>query len=984
MGVVYEALDERIDRSVALKLMRLDTEQADDRARLRREAQALARLSHPNVVEVFEVGEHEGKAYVAMELVDGHPLDRWLRLRRRSPQEIVERFVQAGEGLAAAHAEDLVHRDFKPGNVLVGSDGRVRVVDFGLVRQSADSSSQRAPEPGRPSPAVLERFSRLRQTWSRELTRTGTMVGTPAYMSPEQLGGLPIGPASDQFSFCTALFEALLGVHPHVVGNDWQRLPFNVLEGNLQRPRPERRVPPTLVRALIRGLSVRPEDRWPSMTALLHELRRSIAPARPRVGPIALALGAVIATGLTWSAVTQAPDHCDDLSTQMRARWNVQTRDAIQRAWQDPSLLGGSEAWARADDHMTHYADDWWAAYRETCGLRDPVAASVACLQRRIDTLGARLEIMAEPDETMVHNLVPMLSQLPSPHDCAGGDPRPAATSEPDDPVWAAELDEIDARLQAGQFETAASLLDTLMSRADLRASPRLAALVNLRLGLLQKLDARLDAASRTFENAYLHAKQFGLDEAAARAAIAMLQIHGEDLYREAEAERWAGHAYAEVQRVRDPVLRSEYLNAAGRALRAKGDLEGALHRHERALALQREHLPPGHHRTGDSLFHIGSCLGLRGRIPEALEALRQSLAIYQEALGPRHPRVSRPLSNIGAFLLYAGRDDDALASFEQSLEILGEAFPDNSLATRYPYINISEIQASQGRHADAAQTLRTYREHYRRSLVDEDLDPAHFEDITCMILTWEGAFEDATRHCDRAVEANEEQLGTEHTSVADALIRRGNVSARLGRFDEAIADYERAISIHEDPKAGDRLPIGTALTGIAAVREARGDWAAARASLERARSVYQEVRDGEHPKVASTDVALARIELEQGMASAASERLSRAQQTLEHHYGDASPHLVDALAVGAEALRQTGASERARSLARRALSVAKTNGGPPDAIARARFTLARCLGPSRSEARALARRALDDLPPLGALATAQRERIERWLSQQP
>jgi serine/threonine protein kinase len=211
MGIVFVGYDERLDRKVAVKLLRASVRDGDEgRARILREAQAMARLSHPNVVQVYDVGEHDGAVYVAMEFVAGETLREWSE-RPRPWREVVAVLVGAGRGLAAAHAEGLVHRDFKPDNVLVGKDGRPRVLDFGLARATnsdVDLAARDDPEPATDSQDPL----------GTEITRDGAVVGTPAYMSPQQHVGDPPDPRSDQFSFCVTAYETLYGKRPFRAG----------------------------------------------------------------------------------------------------------------------------------------------------------------------------------------------------------------------------------------------------------------------------------------------------------------------------------------------------------------------------------------------------------------------------------------------------------------------------------------------------------------------------------------------------------------------------------------------------------------------------------------------------------------------------------------------------------------------------------------------------------------------------------------------
>ena len=263
MGVVYEGLDPELERRVALKVLRPEVEAQQNlqaRSRMLREAQALARLRHPNVTMVYEVGTSEaGALFIAMELVEGRTLGRWLRARPRSWREIVEVFLQAGRGLAAAHRAGLVHREFKPDNVIVDEDGGARVVDFGLARSCGMAEMLPTLDDDEPGSGPFP----------LHLTCTGAVLGTPAYMAPEQFQGAPLHSASDQFSFCVALFEALYGYRPFP-GNDLPSLQRSLMRGQPVGPR--RGVPRALYRVLRRGLAVEPAHRFSSMEKLLEAL----------------------------------------------------------------------------------------------------------------------------------------------------------------------------------------------------------------------------------------------------------------------------------------------------------------------------------------------------------------------------------------------------------------------------------------------------------------------------------------------------------------------------------------------------------------------------------------------------------------------------------------------------------------------------------------------------------------------------------------
>ncbi|RMG97129.1 MAG: serine/threonine protein kinase [Deltaproteobacteria bacterium] len=305
MGVVYRAYDPDLDREVALKLLlgerRRDGEAAAEaRARLLREARAMARLSHPNVIAVYDVGVEDGDVFVAMELVEGEDLRTHLAHRDLPWDRIVDLFVQAADGLSAAHGAGVVHRDFKPENVLVGRDGRVRVSDFGLAGGRLSNDAEPAAAPDADDDDLT-------------LTRVGSVLGTPKYMAPEQFRDATAATfASDQFSFCVALFEALFG-RPPFDGETLMAYREAAERGAIARV-DDRHVPDAVVKVLRRGLDPAPDRRYPSMEALARALRGTTRLSRMRRriairagASLAVAAGAVAAVALALGRPVQ-PD----------------------------------------------------------------------------------------------------------------------------------------------------------------------------------------------------------------------------------------------------------------------------------------------------------------------------------------------------------------------------------------------------------------------------------------------------------------------------------------------------------------------------------------------------------------------------------------------------------------------------------------------------------------------------------------------------
>lgn len=269
-AVIYSAWDADNHRPVAIKLLRDDRSmRRDSQSRFLREAKAMARLDHPNVVHIYEVGTHDGRVFLALEYVEGRTLREWVEQDRPAVGDIVRRYLDAGRGLEAAHLAGLMHRDFKPDNALLGRDGRVRVVDFGLARSTRGTDNFQTLEAATPG---------LRDALAQgpELLATIGFSGTPAYKSLEQHFGRPADARADQFAFCVALWEALFGGRPYL-GRTASEIARAIERGRIEEPSRERvaAVPRRLRKALERGLAADRGDRWPSMTELLGEIEAS-------------------------------------------------------------------------------------------------------------------------------------------------------------------------------------------------------------------------------------------------------------------------------------------------------------------------------------------------------------------------------------------------------------------------------------------------------------------------------------------------------------------------------------------------------------------------------------------------------------------------------------------------------------------------------------------------------------------------------------
>jgi formylglycine-generating enzyme required for sulfatase activity len=405
MGVAYAAYDPKLDRKIALKLLRPQEgrgDQARRTARLEREAQAIAKLSHPNVVGIFDVGVHQGQVFLAMEYLGGGTLRDWLAATKRPWREIVKMFIEVGHGLAAAHAEGLIHRDFKPDNVLLDKAGTPKVVDFGLVRLTSgiDLSIGGSIDPNATEEDDAP-FLPLAATVAAALTRTGALAGTPAYMAPEQFLGKPVNARTDQFAFCVALHEALYGERPFA-GENIVTLADAVTSGRLRPPPKESDVPAWIRQIVRRGLETDPKVRLASLDALVQQLR---------IDPRARARTRLVATGLAVTALSlglYARNAVVARRTQIERQVAAHLNDADARVSRARGLVhqyvSSSHRAFDAFDHRSFTEGErlWAVARAEATDATETYGAAIASveaaltLSQRDDVRGRLLSLLQE------------------------------------------------------------------------------------------------------------------------------------------------------------------------------------------------------------------------------------------------------------------------------------------------------------------------------------------------------------------------------------------------------------------------------------------------------------------------------------------------------------------------------------------------------------------------------------------------------------
>ena len=332
MGAVYKAYDPELDRRIAIKILTVKPQEGETaskpQTRLMREAQALAKLSHPNVVSVFDVGTYAEGVYIAMEYVKGKTLRKWLKDEQPHPTEIIRTLIKAGQGLHAAHSEGIVHRDFKPDNVIIGDRGQVKVLDFGLARTAGREDSAVS----RPESTPAEDSTSGEKLLSKPLTKVGAIIGTAVYMAPEHFEFRELDEKTDQFSFCVTLFEALYGKRPFF-GRTSEELEKNITSGLIEIPQ-ESTVPKWIEEIIRKGISISKDERFVSMLELLEALTDDpeIVRAKRRKKLLIVSVILFLASmtiGLGYYALFRGEKVCTGAGKKVALVWNKKKKEKI-------------------------------------------------------------------------------------------------------------------------------------------------------------------------------------------------------------------------------------------------------------------------------------------------------------------------------------------------------------------------------------------------------------------------------------------------------------------------------------------------------------------------------------------------------------------------------------------------------------------------------------------------------------------------------
>jgi tetratricopeptide (TPR) repeat protein len=688
---------------------------------------------------VFEVGEADGHLYVAMELVDGRDLRAWLDERSsegapRPWREALELYLQAGRGLAAAHAKGLVHRDFKPENVVVDAEGRARVVDFGLAC-TADAMTDAAVDTDEVAitdeAAVSDPAAALERERT-DLTTTGTLLGTPAYMSPEQWSGNgTIDARSDQFSFCVALWEALHGQRPFA-GATMGALMLSVTEGRVSEPRASA-VPRRIDRALRRGLSVDPAGRWPDMDALLAALRPRSRGGWLLGGAVALAVVGTVAVVLQGEG--SPGDACLRERERLAGAWDPATREAAAAGVRATALPYAEDVWVALVPRLDAYADEWVEAAHTSCvsTLAQTSAAQArhARQQRCLDDARLLLDqlgdALAEADEATVVDAAHAADRLPDLGACAD-DRRLTTWAEESSPARTAAIAR--ARASLAQAERALAVLDTASGRdrfdvelelgraaalaaqqaADEAGHHPLQSEAALALGRVLLEAGEKPDAERALAVAMERAEASGDALARLRARIVQVYVLGSDRDRTDEAVRLGEQSLAQLDGLGPrPLLHARLLGNLATAV-ARGrrpDHERALALHHEAIALLRRELGEHHPHLISARLNLGRALAWAGRLEASEVELRAALERARAVWGEDHPHTARIWGTLGLSLAALRHHAEAEDALRRSLAARERSLGPEHQEVANALYNLGSTLRGAGRHAEAIGLLR-------------------------------------------------------------------------------------------------------------------------------------------------------------------------------------------------------------------------------------------------------------------------------------
>ncbi len=890
MGIVYACYDDLLDRKVAVKVLHSEGRRLHANSRLQREAQALAKLSHPNVVAVHDVGVVDDRVYLAMEFVDGKTLGAWRDATRPHWREVLRVILAAGDGLAAAHEKGLIHRDIKPDNIMIDADGRVRVMDFGLAHANDETTGRR--------PALSGGVRRGHDALATELTRTGALMGTPAYMASEQFLGEPTDARSDQFSLCATAWEALYDQPAHA-GDTLLPLASNVTSGTRTPPPAGTKVPGWLRRVLERGLSVHADDRYPDTRALLAALRAD--PTRRRLVAVTIAgtsLAALAALAIHTAVQQRAVAACIAEGATIDDDWNDTTRTTLEHAFLATRKPHAATTFARTLPWFDRWADTWRAAATTGCRAHtidhswdaDLHLRAQDCLAEARGNFSALVQELAHADDTALARATSAAASLPGVDACTHPDTlrqRPMMLPTQQDAVLVvrAQLAHAASLEAAGNYKDGHLAASAAASPARATGFAPVIAQAELRLASLAERTGEYAEAEAGLLRALKAAGEARSPTLALQAASDLTYVVGYRSSRPAEGKVWAQSVQLQLALLPGdhPLELADLRNNLATVEYVGGNYSESVRLYTEALALREGALGSEHPRVGDSLSNLAGATFAQGANAEAIALYLRSLALTEQALGPEHPQVATTLSNLALVYQSTGEYTEAIRLLTRALAIredaLGKDHPHQAAALS----NLALVHHAMGNNPEAARLFIK-----ALAIHEAALGPNHPQVADCLhnlatVYFATGDLEASARLLHRAVNIYDQLQVSDHPMIATSLAALAQIHHTRGQYDDALRLYTRALTIVEASLGPDHPSTAHILNGLGMTHLMMGHPELAIPLLERALTLRQA------GSVQREELAESRFALARALVSAPGQA-PRARELAEQALADYTP----------------------------------------------------------------------------------------------
>ncbi len=812
MGAVYLAYDLKLQRQVAIKVMHarsdevmLNESKETQRIRIKREAQALAQLSHQHVIAVYDLDIHEGKLFISMEHIDGNNLTQWKQKEKPNKNEILNVLLAAGEGLAAAHRVGIIHLDFKPSNVIIGHDGKIKVADFGLARATDRDE--------KPTQHCFDSVDKCDNLLSDKLTQTGYAIGTPAYMAPEQGKHEKLGTWTDQFSFCLVAWEMLCGERPYPVDSIkfWKNMTSPSADMKTKYIG-EKKIPTWLKKNLLKGLAFHPQDRFASMLDLLKQMRKS--PAKALQHSLTLLLIMILVGmgvyGLSLSIMYRAK-LCRDGTSKAAIVWNERTKNTIEASFVSSGHHRAVETYQRVAEILDDWSLQWAGAYTDACNAthkegsqsEEVLDRRMRCLDRKLMSMGELTKAFSEkPDSMLVNRAVNASLGLGGVAICADIEALSQDIVPPENPVTRKAVEELRRKLEnirhfneLGKHKKAKKILDALQPQAStLPYKPIQAELI-----LAQGINEAYMGKYKKAESALLEALQSGLylsnKNLALEAAHELTYLVG---YQQKNFS--AGLVYAEMalglsrgmQDERDARSRANL----GDIYLSQGNSEKATEQYKAALLLLEKTHGLNNPHMIKSITAIGVALANRAQYDKAEKEHRRAIEITERVFGPEHPTIANLCTNLGSVLSYQGRYPEAEAEHKRAIDVTERAFGPKHPTLAIYRGNLGNVLYKRSKYKEAEAEQRLAVKISAISHNPENPDLARYRANLGITLYNQKKYPEAEVEYKHAINSLQKAYGHDHPHVAWVHNCLGNLYLKTKNIQKAKDCFHQANAI--------------------------------------------------------------------------------------------------------------------------------------------------------------------------------------------